>query len=725
MATLVLSAVGTAIGGPFGQALGALVGNQIDRAVFGGSSREGPRVKELSVTTSSYGQPIPRHFGRMRVAGSVIWATDLQETSESEGGKGQPSTTTYNYSGSFAVAISSTPIQGVGRIWADGNLLRGASGDLKVEGTMRSYLGTGDGPVDPLINADKGSETPAFRDCAYIVFEDLALADFGNRIPALTFEVFAEQDSEVLLGQVAPQSANSADAVPLPYARGFVDEGGSVRRSLSAINEVMPLSCVTNAEGVTIRPALAQVSTVVSLPEQLAAIGDSDTEERSKSRAETVDAIPLALRYYDEDLDYQPGVQRAVGQRPNGRENMVDLPATMNAGGARQLASANAQRARWHHERVTWRIGVLDPAIQPGAVVAVPDMPGKWMVKSWEWFDRGIELTLERLAPSSTAMIVADAGSLIAPTDVPLAETELDFFEVPPESTANPANPLLYAATTAATSGWRGAALYAEQAGSLIPIGSTGLRRSVSGSLMQPIGPSNGLFLEPEAEILIGSLGADLGFQPTTISGLAAGANRLLVGSEVIQFLDATQLGSGLWCLTGLLRGRGGSEDRAAAGHVAGTRAILLDNQLTQLDNAAVSNEIGSRIAAIGRGDSDAVYATLANPGISRKPLTPVHPRKTVASDGTWTICWTRRARGHWVWQDEVEIPLIEEFEAYRVGLGSVELPFAAWSLSDAQFSLSASQRADLVAQHGPATLWVQQLGTFAASSPLLLSLIS
>jgi len=83
MATLVLSAVGS-IGGPIGIAVGSIIGKEIDNALFG-SSRQGPRLKELTATTSSYGQPIQRNFGRMRVAGTIIWATDLIETSSREG----------------------------------------------------------------------------------------------------------------------------------------------------------------------------------------------------------------------------------------------------------------------------------------------------------------------------------------------------------------------------------------------------------------------------------------------------------------------------------------------------------------------------------------------------------------------------------------------------------------------------------------------------------------
>ena len=188
MATLLLTAVGTAVGGPIGGAIGAFIGRQVDQSIFG-SSRQGPRLKELTVTTSSYGQPLPRNFGRTRVAGSIIWSTELQETAGKEGGgKGQPSTTTFSYSASFAVALSSTPIDRIGRIWADGNLLRGAAEDLKVGGEIRVYQGTGDAPVDPLISADRGSLAPAFRDIAYVVFEDLQLSDFGNRILGVDFD---------------------------------------------------------------------------------------------------------------------------------------------------------------------------------------------------------------------------------------------------------------------------------------------------------------------------------------------------------------------------------------------------------------------------------------------------------------------------------------------------------------------------------------------------------
>ena len=118
MATLILTAVGGALAGPFGAAIGALAGQYADNAlIFRQPNRQGPRLTELALQTSSYGTQIPKLFGTMRVAGTVIWSTDLIESSQTSHAKGQPSTTTYSYSASFAVLLSARPILSIGRIW--------------------------------------------------------------------------------------------------------------------------------------------------------------------------------------------------------------------------------------------------------------------------------------------------------------------------------------------------------------------------------------------------------------------------------------------------------------------------------------------------------------------------------------------------------------------------------------------------------------------------------
>jgi len=723
VATLILTAVGTAVGGPIGGAIGAFIGRQADSAIFGAGSREGPRLRELSVTTSSYGQPIPRHFGRMRVAGTIIWSTELTETrSKSGGGKGKPSTTTYSYSASFAVALSSTPIDRIGRIWADGNLLRGANGDLKVEGQMRSYLGTGDSPVDPIIAADRGFSAPAFRDCAYVVFEDLQLGDFGNRIPALTFEIFALEDTLVSLGQLVPESTSASGQILLHPVRGFSDEGGSLGSSLAAIDRVIPLNCITTRDGLSMSTTGTIPSNVPLVPEQLSSKDGESADKRFRQRGETIDREPLALRYYDEDRDYQPSIQRAIGSRPNGREIVIDLPAAMSAEGARKLANANAQRARWQNEKVVWHIGELDPQVGPGSIVRIPDMNGYWRIESWEWFDRGIELGLERLAPEVGAIIPSDSGTLNAPVDLAAPPTILLAIEVPPDGSSDASNPVMFAAASASNSGWRGAALFVEQGANLTEIGVTGAQRAVLGTLASALAGSASTLFEPTAALQIDIPAEDLFFESTDLTGLAMGSNRLLLGGEVVQFMSAEPISALRWKLSGLLRGRAGTEVAAEIGHVIGETAVLLDDRLSSLDPALVPSESGTNIAGLGRGDSEPVKAGLQNVGLSRRPPNPVHAQLDVLNDGSWRICWTRRARGQWTWSSANDVPLVEEQETYTVSFGSRELAQVAWTVSEPQLTLSLSDRAALVSEFGAGSLWVRQLGTFGPSNPLYLA---
>jgi len=195
---------GAAIGGMVGSAVGSVVDSMIIASMQPDQRIEGQRLESLSVTTSTEGAVIPRVHGRMKLGGNVIWATDFREevTEEEQGGGkgGGPSVTTvtYRYYVSFAVALCEGPITGIGRIWADGDL-------MSLENvTYRVYLGDEDQEPDTFIEAKVGAgKVPAYRGTAYIVFEELLLEDYGNRIPQLSIEVFRPlADDDVAEGMV-------------------------------------------------------------------------------------------------------------------------------------------------------------------------------------------------------------------------------------------------------------------------------------------------------------------------------------------------------------------------------------------------------------------------------------------------------------------------------------------------------------------------------------------
>jgi hypothetical protein len=725
MATLVLSAVGTAIGGPIGGAIGALAGQQLDRAIFSGGGREGPRLKELRVTTSSYGAAIARNYGRLRIPGTIIWATDLVENSETSGGKSSPSTTTYTYSVSFAVALSSRPVETLGRIWADGNLLRGAAGDLKTGGTLRFYDGHGDQPVDPLLASAEGAACPAFRGTAYAVFEDLQLSDFGNRIPALTFEIIADH-GEIYLAHLLDQFGESAAGdIPLTGLMGFANEGGQMADSIAAIGSLYPLACDTSGETVEFLPADRLPAIVPLLPEAVAASdGESFGHASGIRRQREAGARdrPDAVRYYDVDRDFQPGLQRAEGRAAEGRTRTVEFPGSLAANDARSLINRAAERAGAARDAISYRIAEVDPALRPGSIVRVPRLAGYWRIDGWEWRENGIELELNRLPRGPVRELDGDAGSSWSPLDIPAGPTALRAFELPWDGAGDGNRPVVWAAPSAASSGWSGAALYADRGGELVPLGSSGSRRSIIGSLLTALTPSPAVLFDRNAYLDIRLIPADLALTGATIAGLANGANRALIGNEVIQFANAEALGGGTWRLSGLLRGRGGSEAAAQAGHVAGTPFVLLDGRPVAFGAGRVGNVASANIGALGLGDTETVFAEVANAGATLRPLTPVHPRVSRLADGSMELSWIRRARGAWNWLDEVETPLNEQAEVYVVGIGEVEDPFLWWEVSEPVLSLSAATVASLETDHPGAALWVRQVGSFAMSPPLLLT---
>ena len=725
MATLVFTAIGTLIGGPLGGVIGAMAGQQVDGMLFGGSV-EGPRLNDLSVSASSYGSPLARHFGQMRVAGSIIWATNLVEhSSSSGGGKGGPSVTSYSYTSSFAVALGSRPLQRVGRIWADGTLLRGAAGDLKVGGAMRFYPGDYTQGPDPLIAAAEGAaRCPAFRGTPYVVFENLDLTNFGNRIPAMTFEIFADSGT-LSLRQLFDGLIDNVDGdVPLPGVTGFSCEG-SFKETLGKFQPVFPMSCDADGAVMTIEPERHQ-SSPIALTEATVSEKQGDFGGKtgfSRKRMPPLQSPPRVLRYYDIDLDYQPGTQRAHGQPSPGQPKTIQLPASLSAANAFQLISQTATNINWARDTIAWRTSELDPAIVPGSVVTVQGQAGQWRVTDWEWRASGVEMALERLAPTAgTSTVAVTAGGGGAASDVVATPTVLRAFELPWDGKGSAGTPALFAAVSSSGPGWAGAALYVDQGdGNMLPVASSGRTRSTIGSAKTVLPAASPLMFDRQSTVTVHLVGDDLTLPSATADQLLAGANRALLGQEIIQFSSATPLGSGLWQLSGLLRGRGGTENQVGS-HLSGEGFVLLDAAPVTLDPNKLGPNPGAMIAAIGLGDSAAVESPILCHGATLKPLCPVRPRAESLADGSLALSWTRRARGAWLWQGGVDVPLVEETEAYRVTYGPIDAPVAQWTVSQPSLALLPADLTTLRSHLTGGAFIVQQIGTYAQSDALLLA---
>ncbi len=306
MAQLALTTVGGALGanlgsGVFasaaaalGRAAGSMIGGRIDDALFGTPrAPDGPRMTGLHLQGSTEGASIPAIYGRVRLAGQMIWAARFKEQVNVEkisagGGKGgltkrSVKQTTYTYSLSFAVGLCEGKVARISRAWANGEPF-----DLSTV-NYRLHTGEEDQDADPLIEAIEGaSNAPAYRGLAYIVFENLLLERFGNVPPQLSFEIVRHTPSE---GGRLEDMARGVCLIP--GAGEFVYANEVIRRTLGA-GEELPENMHAEAN----RPNIA-----VSL-DQLA------------SDLPNVESVMLVVTWFGTDLrcgvcQIKPGVEQA------------------------------------------------------------------------------------------------------------------------------------------------------------------------------------------------------------------------------------------------------------------------------------------------------------------------------------------------------------------------------------------------------------------------------
>lgn len=194
MATLAGAYVGSAIAGTLGATIGGIAGRLIDNALFSNiPPAVGARLSDLSVQSSTYGSSIPIIYGTVRIAGNVIWSTDLREVrnrSERDiSGKGSfgsqsQEVFTYSYFVTIAIAICEGEVSRLKSVYADSQILNLLTLDYEF------FNGSESQAQSSIISAVEGvDKTPSYRGTCYIVIRDFPLYNYGNRIPNFTFEI--------------------------------------------------------------------------------------------------------------------------------------------------------------------------------------------------------------------------------------------------------------------------------------------------------------------------------------------------------------------------------------------------------------------------------------------------------------------------------------------------------------------------------------------------------
>lgn len=158
-----------------------------------------------------------------------------------------------------------------------------------------------------------------------------------------------------------------------------------------------------------------------------------------------------------------------------------------------------------------------------------------------------------------------------------------------------------------------------------------------------------------------------------TEEAVLGGANAAAIGAhgrwEILQFRDAEHVGNGIWLLTGLLRGRRGTEHNIGTSLQDDRFVMLSMGGLVRLplNVAEVGQPRSYKAVAAGTAFGDALAQEFTGAGEALKPFSPVHIDAVMEADDDIVLTWIRRNRLGQTLQDGIEIALSEDIEAYEI----------------------------------------------------------
>jgi hypothetical protein len=433
----------------------------------------------------------------------------------------------------------------------------------------------------------------------------------------------------------------------------------------------------------------------------------------------------IDINYQDKGRDYQVNTQydRRITRNANDPVRL-DLAIVMTAAKAKQVALVNLYTP-WLRTRFTFSTTLAYAKYEPTDVVVLPTEEASYIARLTSRGDEGNglinwEAQLEDIAVYSQSGIVA-SDSFVPQTIANPGTTDLLLLDTPLLRDADD-NAGFYLAGGGTTDGWRGAQVYKSADGgstydpllALTAEAAIGIAQSVLADFT-----AGNIFDEGNSVIVRLTSGGPL--VSATETQVLNGSNAAVLGQhgrwEVIQFKNAVLIAPDVYQLSGLLRGRRGSE-WATGTHATGDRFVLASTA-TWMRATLSSAEIG--LARLYKAPpfrtslSSANAVSFVDAAVGLEPYAPVDI--TGARDGSnnLTIAWHRRSRIGYGTLNAI-VPLGEASEAYEVEImnGATVLRTIASGTQSASYS-AANQTTDGLTPGNPVSVRIYQLSATVA----------
>ena len=423
--------------------------------------------------------------------------------------------------------------------------------------------------------------------------------------------------------------------------------------------------------------------------------GDAETALVVPVRGQETE-LPAEVRvaYMVREADYQTGTQQSIRVTTGSQQKTgVELPIVMTDQKAAEVADVlmyDAWVGRVQRKFSTTRkftkylptdvatvndgeftyTGVIAEKMEDGPVI-------RWTMRDTD---------PASYSPNSTPGAVSGGGGAVT-YDGPMRLHLMDL----PALRDDDDDPGFYAAANGYLSGFRGGVLYQ----SLDDTDYTSLlsmnAKATIGYVDGVLGDFAGGNVVDETHIVSVVLYSGT-LSSVTRAQLLSGQNVALLGDEVLSFQRAVLTAPNTYSLSGLLRGRRGTEQHMGS-HADEERFVLL--------NAATVYRVPQSLIQVGEAFykpvtyGQAVDATpsqeFENTAAALWPLSPVHLNANSDGLGGYDVQWVRRTRIGGAWLDNIDAPLSEAVEQYRVRVLSAGIVTQEQTVSAQSANVTAS----------------------------------
>lgn len=405
----------------------------------------------------------------------------------------------------------------------------------------------------------------------------------------------------------------------------------------------------------------------LSIPEDDLGATDSDSVELITTVRQQEYELPseVVVNYIDQDRDYQQGAQHA--QRINTIQKNVatiQLPIAMTASKAKQISEKILYNAWVEREKFSFQLTNNYIAINPTDVITVTaNGVGRIMRITRVRYDAIMQV--DCVSEDSQVYIstaVAGTSQTVAQQLKLPGNTNLAILDAPMLRNAD--NDLgLYLAASGYATGWSGAEVFKSLDGGASYLGVEAL---ISGATM---GVSNGALADHSSTVWDTTSSVTVRLNSGSLSSsteelVLNGANYAILGSEVLQFVNATLNADGSYTLDTFLRGRRGTEWATGTHSADDVFVLLVESDMGRID-AQLNIERHYKGVSFNTLVDSAYAKTATNTGVSLKPFSPTFIQGSRDGSNNLTITWLRRSR--YIGSGLSTLPLFEESEVYKV----------------------------------------------------------